>query len=1105
MEEMPARIGADVRRGRVYLGALLLVFLVADRAHAQGLWVPEAPGPNTLGQVENIADGEVVGAIQAVAVHPIDPDIVWVAAVNGGVWRTNDGTAAAPHWQPLTDDQPSLSFGALELDPTDATYQTLVAGTGCFTSYAVCGRAEVGLLRTTNGGASWTVIDGAGRLIGLRVSGVAPRGSTLVISVNRALDPADVGLWRSTDGGAGWDRVSGADGTGLPAGAATDLAGDRATPNRLFTSIAERGVYRSTDTGAQWKKVSSAAMDTRLAAARNARIAVGADDNVYVAIVGSSGRLSAVFRSPDGGGSWKAMDLPGTVEGGIHPGAQGATHLSLAADPVEPGIVYIGGDAQPPGRLPFPEPNSIGAIDYTGRLFRGDATRRAGRQWVHLTHSRSLGAAGGGTAGGSAPHADSRDLVIVADGALIEVDDGGIYRRTEPRSNTGDWHSMNGDLQVTELHAVAWDRNAGIAIGGAQDTGTPQQRLRSNARWASVSTGDGGVVAVEDGSSPRRSTRYSSSYELGDFRWQIYDAANVLLDEYFPPRDPEVGSSVLVPQFYSPVVVNPIDPDRLVIGGKNSVFESFNRGETVLETGPGVVANPSGGGAIAYGAAANPDLLYVGSGATFLARTAPPPAALQPEPSYPGGTVVDIALDPTRPMTAFVVDPDRVYRTPDAGRTWTDITGNLSALTPGALRSIAYSWSDAAAMVVVGSDSGVFAATGPALTAWSRLGSGLPRVPVHHLEFDPFEGVLLAGTLGRGAWRLATPPAPALPLPPPPPPLPAPDVVVVRDAMARDAQPRDGARAFQLRPGIWIDTAASRAYLMSPNGEVEAVDLASGAEVWRTRAAEKPLGLVDGFLVGQLEPADDGNNGMRVVVLDAANGQRLLGRAVALPAGVESFVMERAESTFEAVAQGTGNEAIVAWEVSERPMRGIHPLAEGMLPPPPSARVPATRAGGEDAPADATASGAFELDLKTGAVSAVDARNVASDLVSRNEMKILSRDLPQLGARQVLSADGRHVLVSERTSEGGERTGYRLTIYERGTRSRVGELRSRLAVVPFVVTGPRLVYETPTFARRSGSEMIRESRAIHAIDLATGAEVWRRPVRDTTYRGPYPP
>ena len=119
-------------------------------------------------------------------------------------------------------------------------------------------------------------------------------------------------------------------------------------------------------------------------------------------------------------------------------------------------------------------PNSLGACDYSGRLFRVDASLPPGQQATPLTHS--------GTASKTAPHADSRGLVMSPSGDLIEVDDGGIYRRTNPRSKDGDWFSMNGNLQVTEFHSAAWDSNTHTILGGAQDTGAPHQSKSLNRR-----------------------------------------------------------------------------------------------------------------------------------------------------------------------------------------------------------------------------------------------------------------------------------------------------------------------------------------------------------------------------------------------------------------------------------------------------------------------------------------------------------------------------------------------------------------------------------------------------------------------------------------------
>ena len=43
------------------------------------------------------------------------------------------------------------------------------------------------------------------------------------------------------------------------------------------------------------------------------------------------------------------------------------------------------------------------------------------------------------------------------------------------------------------------------------------------------------------------------------------------------------GGAALVPQFVTPLELNAINPIRLVIGGSNSVYESFNQGNTITE------------------------------------------------------------------------------------------------------------------------------------------------------------------------------------------------------------------------------------------------------------------------------------------------------------------------------------------------------------------------------------------------------------------------------------------------------------------------------------------------------------------------------------------
>src|SRR4051794_36452773 len=74
----------------------------------------EDQGPHGLG----IGDDYLFsGAVNSVAVDPINPDRLFVATVSGGIWRTTNATAAAPHWQPLIDQYPSLSVIDIRYSP----------------------------------------------------------------------------------------------------------------------------------------------------------------------------------------------------------------------------------------------------------------------------------------------------------------------------------------------------------------------------------------------------------------------------------------------------------------------------------------------------------------------------------------------------------------------------------------------------------------------------------------------------------------------------------------------------------------------------------------------------------------------------------------------------------------------------------------------------------------------------------------------------------------------------------------------------------------------------------------------------------------------------
>lgn len=742
---------------------------------AANSWAPLGPAPIRDGQSEGIGVNPVSGAVQALAPHPSNPQVLYIGSVNGGVWRTRNATAAEPTWERLIDRYDSLSIGDIAYDPTDAQHRTLVAGVGRYSSYGRRGGVRAGLYRTTDDGETWAHL---GALAGKNVSAVAPRGATIVVSVDRAdsNNCADLGIFRSTDAGESFQQLRAA-GEGMPAGRVHAMTADPTDPDVLYASVVfadicdsdDNGIYRSADAGESWDKVSDSALDGAMPNAVSAvEIAVGTANNVYVALA-EGGRASDIFRSGDGGATWFSLGVPVTDERGpdapnptwvgLHPGGQASLHYSLAADPVDADVFYVGGDRQPrrcASECAFP--NSIGARNFSGRLFRGDASKAPADRWQPLTHEGT--ASGVGPATGSAPHADSRDLAFDAAGDLLEADDGGVYVRTTPESDAGDWFSRNGDLQITEVHSAFFDPVAIAAVAGNQDNGTARQRRLIDRVWQITQQGDGGDVAVDPllRAAENRSIRYVSSQNLHTPRWLEYDANNALTDAKGLELT-VVDGGFLEPQFTTPIAVNQATGGRLVIGAGNGVYESLDLGDTVSEVGPGIRARASGRNTLAYGAAGNPDALYVGaadvpgglSGGIYVRMHAG--AAFQQKAT--ADDVQGVFLDPADPAHAFYIREAGVYRTSNSGDTWADVTGDLPLSDAGLLRSVRLVRRNARAALVVGADRGVFLAlAADGFAIWQPVGGDLPHSPVFDLDYGPDQDLLLAGTLGRGVFRL---------------------------------------------------------------------------------------------------------------------------------------------------------------------------------------------------------------------------------------------------------------------------------------------------------------------------------------------------------------
>jgi hypothetical protein len=781
--------------------AVTVLALFSHSAFAQ-TWIPIGPSPTTGGQVEGMSGqgSPVAGAIKSVAVSPLSSDTVYVGTVNGGVWKTTNASSATPTWTPQTDFQASLSIGAVRFDPTDATANTLVAGIGRFSSDAFLGGAFTGLLRTTDGGLNWSPLT---NLAGKEISGVAPRGSTIVTAIDFAnsFTYGNIGIWRSTNGGASFSQVSGNSPSlapnGLFGGRAFDLASDPTNNNVLYTGIRDattnNGVYRSTDAGATWTRVGASVMlpatyfsDSSLV---NVKIAVGNSGQVYVGVQ-NNGALTGLFRSPDGVNNWVKLDTPTTNQNGfnvgINPeaelgafdllpnignsddsGGQGQIHFSITADPTDSNIVYVGGDRQVSqlngsGQETGAFPNSIGANNYSGRLFRVNASLASGSQATPITNNF--------TSNGSSPHADSRGLTFSGSN-LVETSDGGIYKRTSPASNAGAWTSMNGNLQITEIHSIAYDHLSHKAFAGTQDTGTPEQSAVNSTTWSTVSQGDGGQVAA-DNHSPFSSVRYTSYYYLQGFERRSFNSLGNLTGTTFPALN-VVGVGLPINhtnssgafdvdaniQFYNPIGMNTVNGD-LLVGGRY-VYESTDGGSNLNRLGDmgasnHVTALAGGGGA----PTANASVLYaVGTGRTFAHRTSGSPTTsvtlLSSYSTVAASDAVALAISSKDWNDLFVANPTQVFRSTDAGSSFSDVTGNLGSMETN-VHALAEVTATNLEFILAGGDNGVFLSGGLNFGIWTELGAlSLPNAPVFSLVYDSADDVLVAGTLGRGAWEIA--------------------------------------------------------------------------------------------------------------------------------------------------------------------------------------------------------------------------------------------------------------------------------------------------------------------------------------------------------------
>jgi hypothetical protein len=722
-------------------------------------WVEEGPGPILNGAAAVPGNNPVSGAINAIAASRTNPDLVYVGTVNGGVWKTTSATADNPSWSALTDRQlPALSISSLAVSPVNP--HVLFAGTGSTSSLSFEGSPGFGVVRSTDGGRRWTVLAGntfAGQVINSIVPTALEGGNVVLAAAGFGL-LAGGGVFRSVDMGDTFARLSGNFSSGLPDQPVSNLVADPGNRNRFYAAVTaafgatgREGVYRSDDGGVTWN-----AVNTGLTGLRTSfRILLSVHSNrlrgtnaVYAMILGSPD--VAVFRSDNFGATWTALGEPFPT---VFPSGLIAAFGAVAADPTDPNVVFISGDS-------------------FGNTARGDASLLPGYPWTSIDS---------GAAHGTSPHGDSRGIAFDANGNILQSNDGGLYRLFDPNNlvDRRQWRSLNGDIRPTEFHSVAYDPLSGIVFGGTQDNGTPVQSTPGDFTWLELLQGDGGNVAVDSDQNahPGTTIRYTSFQSLGFFNRSTWDATNSMVGGFTGvplviTSGPGTGETLLQfdgnVQFYQPIVLNAIDPSRMLIG-TSTIYESLDRGDSLANLGladpssEALIGNGLGASPMAYGGrladVPSPDVFYVGTFNGVIRHRVTLGGLITTLSSYPGSGVLGLVIDPQNYRHVFVLDRhSRVWRSVDEGASWIELTGNLPTLS-GSIQTIEFvrpTPREKPTALVAGGLGGVFQLRHPEIpgAAWTVLSTRLPHGLALDLHYDVSDDVLVAGLLGRGAWTL---------------------------------------------------------------------------------------------------------------------------------------------------------------------------------------------------------------------------------------------------------------------------------------------------------------------------------------------------------------
>ena len=665
----------------------------------------------------------------------------------GGIWKT---TSAGVTWFPIFDQETIVdSIGAIAVAPSSP--DVVYAGAGD----PILGSLGDGMWKSTDAGKTWQHI-GLAETVKIDSILVDPTDPNLVI-VSALGDSRrhGGGVYRSTDGGQTWTSVlkpADYDGTRDLQYAYDDpsvmLAATQGTGGFGFGASNETKrkpplVFKSTDEGKTWTQLKIPPFPGRVAVG----VAMHTDGKRMYIVGNDIEHGSGLFRSDDGGESWKHMagkDL--RISNG-----QGAYSSGVYVDSQNPDIVYTMSTAMyrsTDGGVTFePFKGAPGGEDYH-------------KLWIDPTNGKRMVV--GTDQGASVTLDNGRTWSLWYNEPISQVyhvatDDQYPYHIMAAQQDTGavmissrgNWGQVNftdwSPLPSSEFGIVTPDpKNPNIIYGVGYGPGGGGSGLikidMTTGEWQNVAPNFG-----SDDDKYRASRDFQKKFDLAFEPGALYVAYQCLLvsrdgAHSWTAASPDLTTAKGAPEVWCG---QPLPQKKPAPAAKTATKSDTGAAPKQVETAA-ETQNASGDG-----------------------HGSPKAAGTPPAPAPPPPSIADFSISRIKPGVIWTVSTNgQIYNTMDHGKDWNNVT-NLTDLPPHAHFNTIEAGDDVNTAYVAGRIGGERGETVPdsedadvpliwrtldAGRTWTRIVSGLPADErtgswVNSLRVDPVQrGLLFAGT-----------------------------------------------------------------------------------------------------------------------------------------------------------------------------------------------------------------------------------------------------------------------------------------------------------------------------------------------------------------------